>query len=71
MLKAKSSLLNLKLKKEKSIIKEILNNIYEPLFGLFDLILEDPIENFWFEIISLFICYLQIIMYIFDETVRF
>ena len=69
MLKEKNPLLQLKLKKEKTIIKIILNEIYEPLFGLFELILDDPIENIFFEIISLFICYIQIIMFIFNETV--
>jgi hypothetical protein len=71
MLKEKNPLLKLKLKKEKTIIAKILiDNIFQPLFELFDLILDDPIENFWFEIISIFICYIQIIMFIFNETVR-
>ena len=71
MLREKNPLLKLKLKKEKTIITKILiDYIYQPLFELFELILEDPIENFWFEVISLFICYIQIIMFIFNETVR-
>ena len=59
----------MKLKKEKSIITRIINKIYESLFGLFELILTEPIENIYFEIISLLICYIQIIMFIFNETV--
>jgi hypothetical protein len=71
MLKEKNPLLKLKLKKEKTIIAKILiDNIFQPLFELFELILDDPLENFWFEVISLFICYIQIIMFIFNETVR-
>ena len=71
MLREKNPLLKLKLKKEKTILTIILiDNIFHPLFELFELILDDPIENFWFEIISLFICYIQIIMFIFNETVR-
>ena len=64
-----NNIITIKIKKEKSLFTKILNNILESLFALFELILEDPIENFWFEIISLFICYIQIIMFIFNETV--
>ena len=67
MLKEKNPLI--KKKKEISIFKKIINSLLESLFALFELILEDPIENFWFEIISLFICYIQMIMFIFNETV--
>ena len=71
MLREKNPLLKLKLKKEKTIIAKILiDNIFQPLFELFELILDDPFENFWFEVISLFICYIQIIIFIFNETVR-
>jgi hypothetical protein len=69
MLKEKNPLLKLKVKKEKSFIIKLVNNLSETLFALFELILEDPIENIYFEIISLFICYIQIIMFIFNETV--
>ena len=70
MLKEKNPLLRLKLKKEKSKLTKIINNILESLFALFELILEEPLENFWFEILSLIICNIQIIMFIFNETVR-
>ena len=70
MLKEKNPLLKLKFKKEKSFFRKILNNILQSLYALFELILDDPIENFWFEVSSLFICYAQIIMFIFNETVR-
>ena len=69
MLKEKNPLLKLQIKQEKSIITRALKNIFESLFGLFELILDDPIENIYFEIISLFICYIQIIMFIFNESV--
>ena len=69
MLKEKNPLLKLEIKQEKSIITRVLKNIFETLFGLFELILDDPIENIYFEIISLFICYIQIIMFIFNESV--
>ena len=69
MLKEKNPLLKLKLKKEKTLYNKLLNNIIQAIYVLFELILDDPIENFWFEILSLFICYIQIIMFIFNETV--
>ena len=69
MLKEKNPLIKIKIKKEISIFKKIINNLLESLFVLFELILDDPIENLWFEIISLFICYIQMIMFIFNETV--
>ena len=69
MLKEKNPLLQLKLKNEKTFIRKILHNILQSLYALFELILENPIENFWFEILSIFICYIQIIMFIFNETV--
>ena len=69
MLKEKNPLIKIKIKKEISIFKKIINNLLESLFALFELILDDPIENLWFEIISLFICYIQMIMFIFNETV--
>lgn len=69
MLKEKNPLLKLKIKKEKTLYNKLLNNIIQAIYVLFELILDDPIENFWFEILSLFICYIQIIMFIFNETV--
>ena len=70
MLKENNPLLKLEIKKEKSFFRKILHNTLQSLYALFELILDDPIENFWFEITSLFICYIQIIMFIFNETVR-
>ena len=69
MLNENKSLLKLKLKKEKSNLTKLYKKVIESLYELFDLILDDPVENFWFELISLFICYIQIIMFIFNETV--
>lgn len=69
MLIEKNPLLKLKMKKEKSFFIKILDNILESIFGLFELLLENPIENLPLEVISLFICYIQVIMFIFNETV--
>lgn len=69
MLKEKNPLLKIKLKDEKGKIEEIYFNIIESLFDLFDLILENPIDNFWYEFIGIIIGYSQILLYIFDKTV--
>ena len=68
MLKEKNPLLKLELKEEKNKITKILS-FFEILYGIFDLILEKPINNFWFECIGISIGYFQIIMYLFDKTV--
>jgi hypothetical protein len=47
-------------------MKKILESLYE----LFDLILDNAIENIVFEVLNLFISYAQIIMFIFNEAVR-
>ena len=69
MLKENNSLLNLKLVKEKSLLTKEGKKFLEALYELFELLLIAPIENIYFEIISLFLGYLQIIMFIFNETV--
>ena len=70
MLKEKNSLLELITKKEQSIINQIMKKILESLYELFDLILDNAIENIVFEVLNLFISYAQIIMFIFNEAVR-
>jgi hypothetical protein len=70
MLKEKNSLLELISKKEQSIINQIMKKILESLYELFDLILDNAIENIVFEVLNLFISYAQIIMFIFNEAVR-
>lgn len=69
MLKEKNPLLYMKLKKEKSFFFKLNKNITESLYSLFDLILEDLFENIWYEYINIILGYLQLIMFIFDQTV--
>ena len=59
----------MKLKKEKSFFFKLNKNITESLYSLFDLILEDLFENIWYEYINIILGYLQLIMFIFDQTV--
>ena len=69
MIKENESLLTIKLEKENTILTQFIKNIYQSLYELFDLLLNDPIENFVFEVVNISIGYLQMIMYIFNETV--
>lgn len=69
MLKENENLLELKLTREKIIYSKTRKLIYEALYELFFLILQSPIESILFEIISLLLGYLQILMFIFNRTV--
>ena len=69
MLKDKSAILKINFQKEKPYLLNIINNFLESLYALYDFILEDPIEIFWYECFSIIISYLQLIAFIFDKTV--
>ena len=69
MLKEKNPLLKIQLNKEKSYIIHIIIKTFEAFYELYDLILEEPIENFWYEFLAIVFGYLQIIYYFFDKTV--
>lgn len=69
MLKENNPLLEINLEVEKQFLIKLYQKYFEPLYELYILILMDPIENFYFEIISLFICHFQIILFIFNNTV--
>lgn len=69
MNKEKNPLLYIQLTKKRKTFITFYNACTESLYSLFDLILEDPIENFWFECINIFFGYIQLILFIFDSTV--
>ena len=69
MLKEKNPLLKLKLKQEKQTFSNIHFYIFEAFYSLYDYILDDPIEIFWYECFNIIISYLQLIAFIFDKTV--
>ena len=69
MIKEKNPLLKLKLTKNKSWFKEFYTKFSELLYELFDLILEDPIESFWYECINIVIGYMQLITFLVDSKV--
>lgn len=45
------------------------SEFYNGLFTLFYFILQKPLENFWYECISLLIQYFQLAIFIIDSTV--
>jgi hypothetical protein len=71
MLKDNHPLLKLKLKSKKDTLNKIIKESYNALFTLYYLILEDTIENIIYESINIILGYLQLIIFIFDNTVRY
>ena len=69
MIKEKNPLIDLKLSKKESNFNKLYKTSSETFYLLFDLILEDPIENIWFELINILSGYLQLLMYLLDPTV--
>ena len=69
MLNEKSQILKLNISQRKSAIK-IKSSLYESLYALFCLILEDPIESLWLEIFQILAGYLQLTAYQFDSIVN-
>lgn len=69
MAKEKNPLLKINFSKKRNFIIDFYLTLSESIYSLFSLIMEDPIENFWFEIINTFSGYFQLIAYLFDSTV--
>ena len=69
MLKEKNPLLHIDIKEEELDIKKIMKYIFKSLYIIFDLILENPIENFWYEFMAIIISYIQILFCLFEKTV--
>ena len=69
MIREKNPLLKLKIKKRKSTLYEFYYSNSESLYELFDLIIENSIDNFWYESINILLGYIQLIAYMFDPTV--
>ena len=68
-MKEKCSILKMKEKKSESKLSDSVNNLCESLYALYDYILEDPIENLWYECISVIITYFQIMSFMFKKEV--
>ena len=69
MIKENDKLLGISIGNNKIIYSKIRKIIYEALYELYYLILQDPIENISFEIVTFLLSYLQILMLVFNETV--
>jgi hypothetical protein len=69
MIKEKNPLLKLKLQNTISPLMFFYNNNVESLYELYDIILEAPFENIWFETINILFGYCQLVAYLFDATV--
>ena len=70
MINEKNPLINIQINKKISKISVFYKDFIEGLYGLFCLLLDDPIENFWYECISMSLGYFQLLIYMIDETVR-
>ena len=69
MIREKNPLLKLKIQNRKSTLFEFYYSYWESLYELFDLIIENSIDNFWYECINILLGYIQLIAYMFDPTV--
>ena len=69
MLKGNNPLLKINLKNQKSFLFQLTKNIVESIYSLFDLILENPIENVWLESFNILVGNCQLIVYMGDRTV--
>ena len=70
MIREKNPLLDIEITKKRAIFIEFYNTFAESLYTLFDLILKDPIENFWYECFNILLGYFDLIAFIFDSTVN-
>ena len=57
--------------KKPSRIKTFIKNFLDGFFSIFYYLLKNPLDNIWWECISLIIQYIQLIILIIDETVSF
>ena len=64
-----NAILNAEINKKESELLKKIQNFYEGFYELFYFILKNPLDNFWWEIISLSIQYSQLLAFIIDETV--
>lgn len=62
-------IINIELKKKNFTLYTKYKRCLENLFELFYYILKDPFANFWWEIITLFLEYFQLLIFIADEKV--
>lgn len=69
MLSENKKILNAEIIKKESKTKEKIKQFLQGIYAIFFYIVKNPLDNFWWECISISIQYLQLITFIFDETV--
>ena len=69
MLKDKNPLLKINYSRENQKLTNIFDYIFESLYSLYDFILNEPTEIFWYECFNILLSYLQLIAFIFDKSV--
>ena len=69
MINEKTTLVNIKINKKTPQLSTFYRDFIDGLYDLFCLILENPIENFWYECTNISLGYFQLLIYILDETV--
>ena len=63
-------ILKAEINKKESKLTKIIEDFYEGFNAIFYLILKNPLDNFWWECISLTIQYSQMLIFIINGTVR-
>ena len=69
MINGEIQLLNIQLKNKISKFATLYKAFTEGIYALFCFMLDDPIESFWYECISMTFGYFQLLIFILDETV--
>ena len=67
----KKKLMKAKMQIEDSYFSKAIKSCLEGIFLLFYHLLKNPLENFWFECISVSIQYFDMLLYLTDKTVCF
>jgi hypothetical protein len=69
MINEKKEILNAKINKKDSKFNERIKELHESLFALFYFILKNPVDNIWWQCISITIQYAQVLLLILNSTV--
>jgi hypothetical protein len=69
MINEKKEILNAKINKNESKFNEIIKELHESFFELFYFILKNPVNNIWWQCISITIQYAQMLLLILNSTV--
>ena len=69
MINEKKEILNAKINKKDSKFNERIKELHESFFALFYFILKNPVDNIWWQCISITIQYAQVLLLILNSTV--